>query len=68
MKQGQASQSKMGSTKTEPVSKAVDPGAVSRMGIEQSPFTTTKSMYEGRGLKAPMVGQTNHNAGSQGRH
>lgn len=68
MKQGQASHSGMASTKVEPKSKAVDPGAVSRMGNEQSPFTKPKQMYEGRGLHAPMVGQTNHKGGSQGKH
>lgn len=55
----------MGSTKVEPTSKAVNPGAVSRMGIQQSPFTKPKQMYEGRGLEAPMAKCTTYPKGSQ---
>lgn len=67
MKQGTASTSKMGSTKIEPRSQAVNPAAVADIGIHN---VRTKSipMYEGRGLKAPMVGTTTHHCGSQGRH
>lgn len=65
MKQGRASTSIVGSTKTEPVSKAVNPGAVSRMGTIVAPGTKPEQMYEGRGLKAPMRKQTTYPKGSQ---
>ena len=68
MKQGRASSSMMTGTKAEPVSKRVSPGAVSRLGIMQGPGTVAKPLISGPGLKAPMVGQTNHKSGSQGRH
>lgn len=67
MQQGKATSSHMGSTKTEPVSKAVSPGAVSEIGIHQV-RTTSQPLYEGRGLKAPMTGETSHHSGSQGKH
>lgn len=67
MKQGKASSSGMGSTKTEPKSRAVNPGAAASIGIQEV-RTRSEPLYEGRGLKAPMVGQTNHKSGSQGKH
>lgn len=66
--QGRASSSKSGQTKTEPVSKAVDPGYPAQLGNHVGVARAIESMYEGRRLKAPMVGQTNHKSGSQGRH
>lgn len=66
MKQGKASTINV--TKQEPNSRAVSPGAVSRIGIAQSPGTRSEPLYEGRGLKAPMVSTTSHKAGSQGKH
>lgn len=65
MKQGQATHSGSGATKTEPVSKAVNPGAVSRLGNMVAPGTKPEQMYEGRGLKAPMAKQTTYPKGSQ---
>lgn len=65
MKQGRATTSMVGSTKTEPVSHAVSPGAVSRMGTIVAPGTTPKQMYEGRGLQAPMKSVTHYPKGSQ---
>lgn len=65
MKQGQASTSKMGSTKVEPVSHGVNPGAVSRLGTIVAPGTKVEQMYEGRGLKAPMAKCTTYPKGSQ---
>lgn len=65
MKQGRATTSMVGSTKTEPVSKAVNPGAVSRMGNMVAPGTKPEQMYEGRGLKAPMKSVTTYPKGSQ---
>lgn len=69
MKQGQATTSRMGSTKTEPVSHAVNPGAVADLGNKQryAPGNGPIPLYSGRGLKAPMVGTTTHKAGSQGQ-
>jgi len=77
MKQGRASHSGMGSTKVEPKSQAVSPSAVSKIGIMQGNHAadgghtvrvTSTPLYEGRGLKAPMVGTTQHHKGSQGTH
>lgn len=65
MKQGRATTSIVGSTKTEPVSKVVNPGAVSRLGTMVAPGTKPEQMYEGRGLKAPMAKQTTYPKGSQ---
>lgn len=69
MKQGRATTSMMGSTKQEPISRAVNVGAVSEIGIKERHVGRAQStpMYEGRGLKAPMVGQTNHPKGTQGK-
>ena len=69
MKQGQATHSGSGSTKVEPVSKAVNVSAVSEIGIHQRHVGRAQStpLYEGRGLKAPMVGSTVHKSGSQGK-
>lgn len=66
----------MGSTKVEPTSRAISPAYTNEMGVVygthitdgrelsggQSPMTT------GPGLKAPMVGSTTSNKGSQGRY
>jgi hypothetical protein len=57
----------VGSTKVEPKSRAVNPGAVSEIGIHQV-RTTSLPMYEGRGLEAPMKSETSYNKGSQGKH
>ena len=68
MKQGRASRDVREGTKVEPTPHAVSVGAVARIGQAQYPGAKTGPLYEGRGLKAPMVGQTNHKSGSQGRH
>lgn len=68
MKQGKASNSSVGATKQEPKSRAVDPGAVSQIGGAQGRMANIKPIYEGRGLQAPMVKQTTHSKGSQGKH
>lgn len=67
MKQGKASTSIMGSTKVEPKSRAVNPGAVSQIGIHEINLRP-EPLYEGRGLEAPMAGITNHPCGSQGKY
>lgn len=75
MMQGRASSSKMGSTKVEPMPKAVSPAAVADMGIMKGnhadtgdmPFTS-RPVYMGRGLQAPMAGCTTYHCGSQGKH
>lgn len=67
MKQGKAQISMVGSTKTEPVSKAVNPEYTADLGIKHINYNNVP-MYEGRGLKAPMVGATSHKSGSQGKH
>lgn len=77
MKQGKATTSKMGSTKTEPRSHAVPPAYAAGIGIKQGNHAadgghtvrhTSVPMYEGRGLKAPSVGTTSYTKGSQGKH
>ena len=67
MKQGQAQSSTAGSTKSEPVSHAVSPAAVSEIGVHQVRHTSLP-LYEGRGLQAPMAGSESHPCGSQGKH
>lgn len=67
MKQGQASSSKMGSTKVEPKSRGINPEAVANIGIIEL-RTKPIQMYEGRGIEAPMVKTTTYNCGSQGKH
>ena len=67
MKQGTASTSKSGSTKTEPKSKAVSVGCVSNIGIQQRYAKTPPMMYQGRGLEAPAATRTIHATGSQGK-
>ena len=67
MKQGQAQTSRVGSTKVEPKSSAINPAAVADIGIQQVrtrsiPFST------GPGLTAPMAGIDTHPSGSQGKH
>jgi hypothetical protein len=67
MKQGRATTSIVGSTKSEPISKAVNPEYVAEIGQQVVRYTAVP-MYEGRGLEAPMVGETSHKSGSQGKH
>jgi hypothetical protein len=67
MKQGRATTSIVGSTKQEPMAKAVSVEYVSEIG-QQVVRHTSIPMYEGRGLEAPMVGETSHKSGSQGKH
>lgn len=67
MKQGRATTSIVGSTKVEPKSKAVNPAYVAELGIDESRVNSLP-MYEGRGLEAPMVSETSHKCGSQGKH
>lgn len=68
MRQGQASHSGTGATKVEPKSRGVNVTAVANMGNSQhyAPGNGPSPLYQGRGLKAPMVGTTTHKAGSQG--
>lgn len=65
MKQGRASISNVSATKQEPISHAVDVCAVADIG---EAGYSHKNIYEGRGLQAPMVGETSHAKGSQGKH
>jgi len=77
VKQGSATTSRGGSTKVEPMSRAVSPAAVDQMGNMLGNHATdqkggslhggTVPLYQGRGLEAPMVGTTIHKGGSQGR-
>lgn len=67
MKQGTGN-SRMGSQKVEPRSRAINPGAVSEMGTHQVHIRAKPAMVEGRGYKAPMAAASNHKSGSQGKH
>ena len=53
--------------KVEPKPMAVNPAAVSELGVHQV-RTKQISMYEGRGYKAPMASPTTHKSGSQGKY
>lgn len=66
MKQGSGHTS-VTAHKTEPKSHAISVPAVAEIGTHTVRHTKVP-IYEGRGLKAPMVGQTNHHRGSQGKH
>lgn len=73
MKQGRASVSGPNDQKTEPVSKGVNPGAVSYLGSklgnhsDEGDFELKKTPWsDGRGYMAPSIGATRHKTGSQG--
>jgi len=76
MKQGRASISGPHDRKVEPSTKAINPGAVSYIGIKQgnhatddgSGHTNYTKMDAGRGYRAPSVGSTTHKKGSQGSY
>jgi hypothetical protein len=67
MKQGRAP-TRMAGGKVEPNSRAIDPGAVSELGIHQVHIRTIPSLDAGRGYKAPMASSSIHHCGSQGKH
>lgn len=67
MKQGRAVRDVSESSKTEPVSRGVNKSFVSDIGLQQV-RSGSIPMYEGRGLKAPMVSQNTSNKGSQGKY
>lgn len=67
MKQGRATTSIVGSTKVEPISHKVSVEAVSEIGL-QVVRATSLPLYQGRGLEAPMVSETSHKTGSQGKY
>lgn len=67
MKQGRAPTVVSG-RKVEPMAKAMDPGAVSNIGVQQFK-TKPQPLHAGRGFNAPApVSQKTHKGGSQGRH
>jgi hypothetical protein len=68
MKQGQAQSSMVGSTKVEPMSKAVNPHYPGDLGMQVVRTGGPQQMYEGRGLEAPMKSQATHKGGSQGKY
>lgn len=64
----------MASTKVEPRSRAVSPAATADIGIKKGNHAsdsavtvrhTSRPLYEGRGLEAPMKSTTVHKKGSQ---
>lgn len=65
MKQG-PSNSQAGDQKREPIAHAVNVSSVAEMGIHH--VGTSKELYSGRGLEAPVVGTDTHPCGSQGKH
>lgn len=75
MKQGRATHSGMGSTKSEPISHVVPPAYAGRIGLMQGNHAESGivhvqhvPMYEGRALEAPTCHTTVHHCGSQGKH
>jgi hypothetical protein len=67
--QGRADRNVQESWKREPISKAVSPGAVSRLGEKVGEGTPYKTLYSGDGtLKAPMNSHRTSKSGSQGRY
>jgi len=66
MKQGRAQVETTKGTKVEPNPHAVSPGGVDQLG--QAVAFKKENVYEGRGLKAPMKGTTQHHCGSQGKY
>jgi hypothetical protein len=77
MKQGRASISGPLDRKIEPISRAINPGAVGNLGTSlgnhatdgngDMPFKQTPA-DAGRGYKAPGIGGKRHDRGSQGRY
>lgn len=76
MKQGRSSISGPNDRKVEPVPKAVNPAAVSYLGGKLGNHTSENgdvspnyaSWDAGRGYRAPNIGATTHQSGSQGKH
>lgn len=77
MKQGRASRDVMESTKVEPRSRAVNPGAAGQIGVALGNHVTDKrtsstykgeELYPGKGFQAPGVKSQSRNRGSQGRY
>ena len=76
MKQGRG-HSTQGQHKTEPKAHAINPAYPAQLGTMKGNHitdgkpaagtTVVQPMHEGRGFSSPMVGRTNHPAGSQGR-
>lgn len=66
MKQG-TGKNTMSGQKREPISKAINPGAVSQIGIHEVNLRK-EPMVTGRGYKAPMASTTVHHRGTQGKH
>lgn len=66
MKQGKASSSGSGAQKREPISHAVNPGAVSQIGAHVGRARAVEPLYKGRGVEAPAPkAMTVHKSGSQ---
>lgn len=66
MKQGSGNTTQMGQ-KREPIAHAINPKAVSEIGVSQ--FKSSEQMSAGRGFTAPSpAGKTVHPSGSQKRH
>lgn len=76
MKQGRATRDVSAGTKVEPKSRVIDPEFPGLLGVARGTHSTDQGdlplkkvpMYEGRGLKAPMVSQKTHKGGSQGSY
>lgn len=68
MKQGRASNDGAAGQKREPLSKGVNPGGVDQLGQALGTRRAVTPLYQDHGYHAPMAGESNHKAGSQGRH
>lgn len=74
MKQGSGNAIR-GDMKTEPISRAVNPGGAGNIGqhfgnhTEDGTFTPRITpLYAGRGYQAPAIASTSHKSGSQGKY
>jgi hypothetical protein len=65
MKQGKSNTTY--SAKQEPISHGINPAYAASIGIEEM-RTKPLAVHTAPGVQAPMVSQTCHKAGSQGKH
>lgn len=67
MRQGSATSSLVGSTKSEPINHVVHPGGAAQIGIIQGSRNATIDLYGERHGQAPQSSNEVHPQGSQGK-
>jgi hypothetical protein len=67
MKQGQAT-SNTSNPKTEPNSRAVNPGGADQLGQAMGSRMAVTPLFAGHGYEAPITGGQTYKSGSQGEH